>query len=69
MSFASTYALGQVAKRYYAGGRELSAQMLKDTFESVMQEGRHLQGEYLPAIREKAQGLDPSKLLALVRGQ
>ncbi len=69
MSFASTYALGQVAKRYYAGGRELSTQMLKDTFERVMQEGRSLQGEYLPAMREKARGLDPSKVLALVRGQ
>ncbi|MEP7261353.1 MAG: DUF533 domain-containing protein [Usitatibacter sp.] len=69
MSFASTYALGHVAKRYYAGGRKLSTQMLKDTFERVMQEGRSLQGEYLPAMREKARGLDPSRLLALVRGQ
>jgi hypothetical protein len=69
MSFATTYALGQVAKRYYAGGRELSTQMLKDAFERVLQEGRTLQGEYLPAIREKARGLDPSKVLALVRGE
>jgi uncharacterized protein (DUF697 family)/tellurite resistance protein len=68
MSFATTYALGQVAKRYYAGGRELSTQMLKDTFERVMQEGKSLQGEYLPAMREKAQGLDVGKVLALVRG-
>src|SRR5688572_5936012 len=63
MSFATTYALGHVAKRYYAGGRELSAQMLKEAFERVMQEGRSLQGEYLPAIREKAQGLDVKKVL------
>ena len=68
MSFATTYALGHVAKRYYAGGRVLSAQMLKDTFERVMQEGRSLQGEYLPAMREKARGLDVSKVLAMVRG-
>lgn len=68
MSFATTYALGQVAKRYYAGGRKLSTQMLKDAFERVLQEGRTLQGEYLPAIREKARGLDASKVLALVRG-
>ena len=68
MSFATTYALGHVAKRYYAGGRELTTQMLKDAYERVMQEGRSLQGEYLPAIREKARGLDAGKVLALVRG-
>jgi uncharacterized protein (DUF697 family)/tellurite resistance protein len=68
MSFASTYALGQVAKKYYAGGRTLSAQMLKDAYASVMQEGRSLQGEYLPAIREKARTLDAAKVLSMVRG-
>ena len=68
MSFASTYALGQVAKKYYAGGRTLSAQMLKDAYATVVQEGRSLQGEYLPAIREKARTLDPAKVLSMVRG-
>ena len=68
MSFATTYALGHVAKRYYAGGRELSTQMLKDAFQRVLQEGRSLQGEYLPAIREKARGLDATKVLSMVRG-
>ncbi len=68
MSFASTYALGHLAKRYYAGGRTLSAQVLKDAYESVVQEGRSLQGEYLPAIREQARTLDAGKVLAMVRG-
>jgi uncharacterized protein (DUF697 family)/tellurite resistance protein len=68
MSFASTYALGQVAKRYYAGGRTLSTQMLKDSYASVMQEGRQLQTQYLPAIQEKARTLDTAKILAMVRG-
>jgi uncharacterized protein (DUF697 family)/tellurite resistance protein len=68
MSFASTYALGHVAKRYYAGGRTLSAQMLKDTFSNVVQEGKGLQTQYLPAIQEKARTLDAGKVLALVRG-
>ena len=67
MSFATTYALGHVAKRYYAGGRQLSGQMLKDAFDRVVQEGRSLQGEYLPAIREKAQGLDAGKVMGLLR--
>jgi uncharacterized protein (DUF697 family)/tellurite resistance protein len=68
MSFASTYALGHVAKRYYAGGRTLSAQMLKDTFAGVVQEGKSLQTQYLPAIQEKARTLDAGKVLSLVRG-
>jgi uncharacterized protein (DUF697 family)/tellurite resistance protein len=68
MSFASTYALGHVAKRYYAGGRTLSTQMLKDTFAGVMQEGKSLQTQYLPAIQEKARTLDTAKVMALVRG-
>lgn len=68
MSFASTYALGHVARRYYAGGRTLSAQMLKEAYASVMREGRSLQGEYLPAMRDKARGLDAGKVLAMLRG-
>ena len=68
MSFAATYALGQVAKRYYAGGRTLSTQMLKDTYTSVMQDGQQLQGKYLPAIQEQARTLDVGKVLAMVRG-
>lgn len=68
MSFASTYALGQVAKRYYAGGRTLSTQMLKDSYANVMQEGKQLQAQYLPAIQEKARTLDTAKILAMVRG-
>jgi uncharacterized protein (DUF697 family)/tellurite resistance protein len=68
MSFAATYALGQVAKRYYAGGRTLSTQLLKDTYTSVMQDGQQLQGKYLPAIQEKARTLDAGKVLAMVRG-
>lgn len=68
MSFASTYALGHVAKRYYAGGRTLSTQMLKDTFSGVVKEGQSLQTQYLPAIQEKARTLDAGKVLSLVRG-
>ena len=68
MSFASTYALGHLAKRYYAGGRKFSAQMLKDTYASLLGEATTLQGEYLPAMREKARSLDVTRLLSMVRG-
>ncbi len=69
MSFASTYALGHVAKRYYAGGRTLSTEMLKQAYASVMAEGRNVQAQYLPMIQEKARTLDAGKVLAMVRGK
>lgn len=68
MSFASTYALGHVAKRYYAGGRVLSTQMLKDAYASVSREAQGLQGRYLPEMQQKARTLDAGQVLAMVRG-
>ena len=68
MSFASTYALGHVAKRYYAGGRTLSTESLKQTYADVVQQAKGLQTQYLPAMQEKARTLDAGKVLALVRG-
>jgi uncharacterized protein (DUF697 family)/tellurite resistance protein len=69
MSFASTYALGHVAKRYYAGGRSLSTDMLKQAYASVTQEAQGLQTRYLPQMQEQARTLDAGKVLAMVRGK
>lgn len=68
MSFASTYALGHVANQYYAGGRQLSTQMLKDAYQHVMQDGRQLQARYLPQMQETARGLNTAKIMSMVRG-
>jgi uncharacterized protein (DUF697 family)/tellurite resistance protein len=62
-SFATTYALGQIAKKYYAGGRSLSAETLKQSFSGVLGEAKNLQSKYLPDIRQKAQTLDVSQVL------
>ena len=67
MSFATTYALGHVAKRYYAGGRTLSTQMLKDAYANVVQEAQGLQTRYLPEMRDKARTLDAASVLSMVR--
>ena len=69
MSFAATYALGHVAKRYYRGGRNLSPEMLKQAYASIVQEGQKLQTQYLPDIQDKARTLDAGKVLAMVRGK
>ena len=68
MSFAATYALGHVANQYYAGGRTLSTDMLKNAYQHVMQDGRQLQTRYLPQMQEMARGLNTAKILQMVRG-
>lgn len=67
-SFATTYALGQVAKRYYAGGRVMSAAMLRDTFQNLLGPAKQMQSQYLPQIQQKAATLDAGKIMAMVRG-
>jgi len=67
MSFATTYALGHVAKRYYAGGRTLSTQMLKDAYTSTLQEAQGLSTRYLPDIQARAKTLEARRVLAMVR--
>jgi uncharacterized protein (DUF697 family) len=66
MSFATTYALGHLARRYYAGGRDLSTQALREAYESMVGEAKSLQTKYLPAIQEKARTLDVRQVLAEV---
>ncbi len=68
MSFAATYALGHVANQYYAGGRTLNSQMLRDAYQHVMADGRQLQTQYLPQMQEMARGLNTGKILQMVRG-
>jgi uncharacterized protein (DUF697 family)/tellurite resistance protein len=67
-SFATTYALGQVAKRYYADGRTMNTAMLRDTFQGLLGPAKQMQTEYLPQIRQKAATLDAGQIMALVRG-
>lgn len=68
MSFASTYALGQVARRYYAAGRTFSTDMLRETFQQMLGQAKDMQAGYLPQIRERAASLDPAKIVEIVRG-
>lgn len=66
-SFATTYALGQVAVRYYSGGRELSAAMLKETFNEMLGEAKGLQGRYASEIQSRARTLDVKQVLSMVK--
>ena len=66
-SFATTYALGHVARRYYAGGRTMNAQMLKDAYASALGQARGLQAQYMPQIEQQARTVDVSKVVQMVR--
>ena len=67
-SFATTYALGQIARRYYAGGRQMSSAVLRDSFQNLLGPAKEMQARYLPQIQQTASGLDAAKVMSLVRG-
>lgn len=66
-SFATTYALGQVSKRYYAGGRVMNSAILRDTFQNLLEPAKQLQAQYLPQIQQKAGTLDVTQVMSIVR--
>ena len=67
-SFATTYALGQVARRYYAGGRTMSTALLRETFEGLLGPAKQMQSQYLPQIQQKANTLDMGQVMSMIKG-
>ena len=67
MSFATTYAIGRVAQRYYAGGRTLDSAMLKQTFAGLLEEARGLAPRYRQEIEQKAATIDTRSLASLIK--
>jgi len=67
-SFASTYAIGHLAHRYYTNGRSWRGLDSKGMLESLKTDAQGLHGRYLPQIREEAGKLDVRKVMAMIRG-
>jgi uncharacterized protein (DUF697 family)/tellurite resistance protein len=67
-SFATTYALGHLAKRYYSGGRQMETAVLKDTFQQLLGPAKNLQQQYIPQIQQRASTLDAGSIMNMVRG-
>jgi uncharacterized protein (DUF697 family) len=67
-SFATTYALGQVAKRYYAGGRQINAGALRETYESLLTQAKQVQAQYSTEFQQKARSLDIGQVVSMARG-
>ena len=66
MAFASTWALGQVAVQYYAGGRTLDADKLRAAFGPLLSQARELGTRYAGQIQQRAQSIDIRNLPALI---
>jgi uncharacterized protein (DUF697 family) len=67
-SFAITYALGHLAKRYYAGGRVMSTDLLRQTYQGLLSSGKTLQQQHLGDIQARASTLDAGEVMRMVRG-
>ena len=67
LSFATTYALGRVAERYYAGGRTLDTATLKQTFTALLAEARGKAPQDQTQIQDVARTIDTRSLVSLVK--
>ncbi len=67
-TFGTTYALGQLAQRYYAGGRTLSSLQLRESFQQLVGSARAQGEQLLPEIQSRARGLNLAQLPGLIRG-
>jgi len=67
LTFATTYAIGRVAQRYYAGGRTLDSATLKETFTSLVAEARGMAPKYQSQIEQAAKTIDPRNLVSMIR--
>ncbi len=65
MAFATTWALGQLAQRYYAGGRTLSGLQLQEGFRTLLGQARGLQQQYLPQIEQRSRTLNLAEVVRL----
>ncbi len=67
VTFASTYALGHVAKQYYAQGRRLSTADLKALFARFQEEAKTLYPKVQSQVQSQAKSLNVQQLLSGLR--
>jgi uncharacterized protein (DUF697 family)/tellurite resistance protein len=67
VTFATTYALGHVAKQYYAQGRRLSTEDLRTLFARFQEEARALFPKVQAQVQTQARSLNLQSLLGSLR--
>uniref|UniRef100_A0A832I4X0 GTPase n=1 Tax=Eiseniibacteriota bacterium TaxID=2212470 RepID=A0A832I4X0_UNCEI len=68
ITFATTYGLGMVAKRYYAGGRRLDASALRAAFDEQMARGQQLFDRHRGDVEASARRTGPLDVMGWIRG-
>jgi uncharacterized protein (DUF697 family)/tellurite resistance protein len=69
MTFATTYAIGQVAKAYYGAGRTLSTEMLRRIFSEQTHQATTIYEQYRPQIEQQAKGINPAQIMGMLTGR
>jgi uncharacterized protein (DUF697 family) len=67
ITFAATYAIGQLALRYYGGGRKMETAVLKDAYAKLLSDGRRMFGLHQGEVERRAATLTPGEVINLVR--
>lgn len=67
LTFATTYAIGKVADRYYGGGRTLSRDDVREVFAVEVERGKELFGRYQGEIQDRARTTNLSELTRQLR--
>jgi uncharacterized protein (DUF697 family) len=67
MAFVSTYAIGEAARRYYAGGRTLDVAKLREIYQSMLADARTAAGKAQDEIQRRAGALRSGSLADVLR--
>jgi uncharacterized protein (DUF697 family) len=67
LTFATTYAIGKVADRYYGGGRTLSRADVREVFTVEVERGKELFGRYQGEIQDRSRTTNLSELTRQLR--
>jgi uncharacterized protein (DUF697 family)/tellurite resistance protein len=67
MTFATTYAIGRVAQRYYAAGRTMDPASLKQAFLAMLEEAKGLAPRYQGRIEQLSSTMDTRSLASLIK--
>lgn len=68
-TFATTYAIGIVANRYYSSGRKLTPDVLRLEFGKTADQARLMYDKYRPTIEQNARTLDVKQVMQMVTGR
>ncbi len=69
LTFAITYALGQLAQVYYADGRRLAAPALRERFAALSAQAQDGYERHAPEIKQRARSINLQNLLPLIKSQ